>query len=135
MGKRRSLKVQRRLNIKKRNGFTHQDIRKKCRLDVSFLLIEDRHFQDIKSRIKNREFRKKSVRMNVQQIWERRKVLRYLWLWVRGSKNDSQMLVRFLGLDFHHVKSKTHFVCKLGDIVSLDKTEIRENAWKLEYLK
>lgn len=135
MGHKRSVKVQRRLNAKKRNGLSRQERKRKCKLDVCYLVIQQQHFDEIKSGEKIREWRSKTVKRNRQQIWDRRALLRYLWLWVRGSKDDCQMLVQFLGLDFEHEKSPTHFVCKLGDIISMDKTEIQRRAYKPTHLK
>ena len=134
MGKKRSVKVQRRLNAKKRNGLSRKERRKKCKLDVCYLVIQQIHFDEIKSGEKIREWRLKTVKCNRQQIWDRRAVLRYLWLWVRGSKGNCQMLVQFLGLDFEHENSSTHFVCKLGDIISMDATEIKRRAYKPQYV-
>ena len=69
--------------------------------------------------------------MNVKMIGGKHTMKRYLLFWVRGSTREkNRMLIEFNGLDREHEKSKTHYVLKLGKIISTDTDEIFKLAYK-----
>ena len=131
MAKKRRFKVQQLLNLKKKHSLTRSEKARKTNLDVCFLTIKQKWFDEIEKGRKNREFRDKTKRYNVTNIGNKHKLLRYLVFWVRGSKRVKQyMLIEFNGLDNDHEKADTDYVMKLGEIISTDYDEIRKLAYK-----
>ena len=127
----RRQKIGQMYNLKKRYPLTRSERQRITNLDVCFLPIKQKYFDKIEALQKNREFRNKTKPRNQQLIGEKHKMIRYLLFWVRGStKTKNKMLIEFNGLDTEHQKYKTHYVLKLGKIISTDNDEIEKLAYK-----
>ena len=93
-------------------------------LDVCPLRIKQQWFDKIKARKKNREFRD---RMKPRYI-----TLSSIYIFMLHSMKTltGAMLIEFNGFDTKHEQWFTHWVLKLGNIISTDPDEVKRFVYK-----
>ena len=105
-------------------------MKRKLKVDIIDLVIEQRYYNEILSGEKIREYRIKSHH-NWKRIGEVHQIKGYIWLYVGYNTGRKEMLIEFHGLDNTDSKSRTHYVLKLGNIISTDPNIIKTHIYQL----
>ena len=103
--------------------------RRLINLDVWSIRIEQKWFDKIKARKKNREFRNRE-RPRYTTLFKNHKMVRYIYFYVTQYEDTDKMYIEFNGFDTEHELWFTHWVLKLGNIISTDPTEVKRLAYK-----
>ena len=85
-----------------------------------YLNLKRKYFDLILSGIKTKEYRDKTP-YYWTRIGSKISMVKYIWFINGMSKQSDHMLIKFEGL----INDDHKYVLKLGDIVSIDRTEIR----------
>ena len=127
MADKRRAKITKMENLKKSRKQKNRIRSNKTNPDVQSFTIQQEWIDKIKAGKKNREFRIRT-KGNISKLRnETMRLVRYLWYFVQGG---DQLLIEFNGFDKEHEKWKTHYVLKLGRIISTDPDEIKDFIYK-----
>ena len=132
MANKRRSKITRLFNLKPRNTTKkkkHSEEKRLTNLDVWPMRIKQKWFDKIKARKKNREFRDKSKPRYTTQF-KNHKMVRYIYFYVTQNEDTDRMVIEFNGFDTEHELWFTHWVLKLGNIISTDPTEVKRLVYK-----
>ena len=103
--------------------------RRVTNLDVWPMRIQQVWFDKIKARKKNREFRDRT-KPSYATKFKNHEMVRYIYFYVTQNDDSDRMYVEFNGFDTEHELWFTHWVLKLGNIISTDPTEVIRLAYK-----
>ena len=132
MANKRRLRITRLYNMKPNHTTRkkkYSEGRRVTNLDVWPMRIQQVWFDKIKARKKNREFRDRT-KPSYATKFKNHEMVRYIYFYVTQNDDSDRMYVEFNGFDTEHELWFTHWVLKLGNIISTDPTEVIRLAYK-----